>query len=207
VLEVLRVEPGAEKTFLPREFFNTGKPLSQLICIKDATADQLLMIFTDGSAVVYDYTLADGFQPATTLDLSAEPGGAQTAVALGAGTFALLTGTGTDGRPLAHRLYTRDGGGAHVPHSGGSLPALGRGPAPWGNVFFFNGTPFLQDDTRLVGQWSVGDWSSAMIFGVNPSADGESFVSSQQGLGSRFTRHFSPVPAGGAGSAGEPIPG
>jgi len=200
VLEVLRVEPGAEKTFLPRESFNAGKPLSQLICLKDAAADQVLMIFTDDSAVVYDYTLADGFQPATTLDLSAEPGGAQTAVALADGSFALLTGTGTDGRPLAHRLYTRDGSGAHVPHSGGSLPALGRGPAPWGNVFFFNGTPFLQDDTRLVGQWSVGDWSSAMIFGVNPSADGESFVSSQQGLGSRFTRHFSPVPAGALGA-------
>ena len=198
ILQVLRLAVN-EQSFLPVAQLQAAKPVAQMLRLKGAVADQVMMIFLDGTAAVYDYTQAGGFTLVNTLDLSAEPGAAQSAVALADGSFALLTGTGADGRPLAHRLFTRDGG-IYVAHSGGSLPALGKGPAPWGNVFFFNGSPFLQENTRLVGQWSVGDWSSAMLFGATPQADGENFLSSKEGLGNRFTRQFNPVPTGAAGA-------
>lgn len=193
-IEVLRVEPSG-KDFIASSF-DAGRDIAQMLRLPGALTDQVMMLFADGSAAVYDYTQADGFTLADSLDLSGEPGAAQSAVALADGSFALLTGKGADGRPTAHRLFSRDGNGRYVAHSGGSLPKLGGGQAPWGNVFFFSSAPFLNENARLVGQWSVGDWSSAMVFGATPSADGESFSSSLLGLGGRFTRQFSPVPKG-----------
>ncbi|MEN3942717.1 hypothetical protein WJU23_15560 [Prosthecobacter sp. SYSU 5D2] len=193
-IEVLRVLP-TEKDFTASGF-DAGREIAQMLRLPGEETDQVMMIFADGTAAVYDYTQAGGFTLADSLDLSGEPGAAQSAVALADGSFALLTGLDADGRPTAHRLFSKNGDGRYVPHSGGSLPKLGGGQAAFGNVFFFSATPFLNENARLVGQWSVGDWSSAMIFGATPRADGESFVSSILGLGSRFTREFTPVPSG-----------
>lgn len=199
-ISVFRVAPD-EKDLLPGVLLNAPGGVAQVLRLKGQgmAADRLLVLFEDGAARVYDYTLAGGLVLHQSLDLSGDPGAVQSAVALGDGSFALLTGQDADGRPLAHRLFGH-GPAGYVAHSGGALPALAKAPAAWGNVFFFNGQPFLEEDVQLVGLWSVGDWSSGMVFGGTASADGESFVSSTLGLGSRFTRQFSPLPAGAAGA-------
>ncbi|SKB06331.1 hypothetical protein SAMN02745166_04450 [Prosthecobacter debontii] len=199
-VDVLSVAAN-EKSFLPGQTAVFDAPVTQMLRLKGEAeeADQMLILSADGSAGIYDFSRAGGFILEKALDLTGDPGAAQTAVVLADGSFALLTGRGADGGPVAYRLYRR-GPEGYFAHSGGTLPRLGQGSAMWGNVFFFNGVPFLEENPRLVGQWSVGDWSSAMIFGATPRADGESFVSSTLGLGSRFTRQFNPKPMGAMGA-------
>ncbi len=156
----------------------------------------ILAISTDGQVATLSYTAAGGFSVEGAPDLSALNDPPTGAVPLPSGEFLLLSGA-AGSSSHAHR-YKYNGSG-HSPVGTDLLPdGLESRPAPAGNVFFWAGTPFQDENPKLLGQLSYRDWTRDPIPGALARVTGETFTGSTFGLGGAQTRTLGPAYPGTA---------
>lgn len=194
-----RIQPSGTAFYGPLTF-NFPSPVLQLVRLDDAVRDRVLIISYDGTSAVYDYDGASGFTLVEEVDLLGETEQASTAIALGGGSFMLLHGDSAHEAPTAFSVFQKDGAGYLGIQTNIPLPKLDEAPGINGNVFFFAGTPMRDDNPRLVGMWSVGDWSSSLTLGGSPQVSGELFQNATSGLGGLFNRPITPLPSGTLGA-------
>lgn len=193
-----RILPSGTE-FGPALTFSFPTLLRQLVRLEDAARDRVLIIPQSGPPAVYDYDGA-GFTLVQELPLTGDIAEGATGIALGSGAF-MLAHAGANGQLSASfSVFQKNGAGYLGIQSNIPLPKLDEAPSLQGNVFFFAGTPMRDESPPLVGQWSVGDWSSALALGITPQVSGELYQNTASGLSGLFNRAITPLPQGTLGA-------
>lgn len=184
---VQRVDTATPSFYAP-SLLDFGATVRQILTLPDAANDRLLVIFDDGTAGVYDYTQAGGITLADAM--AAAPAGTTNAIPLDDGLFTLMQGS-------AYQVYKLSGG-SYGMISQGTLPdqaAFTR--ASSGNVFFFDGTPFIDEMPVLLGQQRLSDWTTSInLAGGDATVTSKEFLDSVTGLGGGVTQNLGQAFAG-----------
>lgn len=153
------------------------KPIQLVVVVPLANGARLAVLFTDGTAAVFDFN----GQTAPTARATLPGGGFDWLLPLG--PDALLTARGS----VVERWDTSPGAPAVLaPAWMETLPPL-RDASRYSNVVFVSGEPFAQPDAAAVGTARVFDWTvSAAFDGLAWSVEG--LTQGAEGLGSPSNR-------------------
>ena len=158
-----------------------AKSIQLVVTIHLTTGARLAVLFTDGTAGIFDFDGSGAPSARSTLC----GGDYDWLLPLGADT--LLSGSGN----AVERWVTSPGGLAVLtPSWSGSLPAV-RAASRYSNVVFVNGEPFVQPDAAAVSAARVFDWTSGAFFnGLSWTVEG--MTQDEDGLGSSSSRDCYP---------------
>lgn len=158
-----------------------AKAIQLVVTIPWAAGARVAVLFTDGTAGIFDFDGSGAPVARATL------AGSGFDWLLPLGEDALLSGRGS----VVERWDTSSGGLAVLtPSWSGTLPVV-RAASRYSNVVFVKGEPFVQPDAEAVSSTRVFDWTSGSFFnGLSWTVEGMTLDA--DGLGSSSSRDCFP---------------